>query len=258
MLYDFLVETYASERLKTLNVWSMFRDDDLSVRPHPRLDRDRTPGEHMVHQCMSEDKWFVTMFGIDVGAPPLPAGETRLEFIRRYAEDSERRLAALRAKNEALARSNEMLSAAQHAAARAQRLSAIGQFAATVAHKIGTPLTALSGHVQLLMEDLSLPSKVRGRLQTVEAQIERTSRIIQDLLLYPRRAPPVRTKIDINDCLRECAALFRTECERQHVSCITELSADLPLVEADRQHMQEAFNHLIENALQAMPHGGSL
>lgn len=164
----------------------------------------------------------------------------------------------LRTKNEALAHSNEMLSAAQHAAARAQRLSAIGQFAATVAHKIGTPLTALSGHVQLLMEDLSLPSKVRGRLQTVEAQIERTSRIIQDLLLYTRRAPPVRTKIDINDCLRECSSLFRTECERQHVACITELTADLPLVEADRQHMQEAFNHLIENALQAMPNGGSL
>ena len=164
----------------------------------------------------------------------------------------------MRAKNEALARTNEMLSAAQHAAARAQRLSAIGQFAATVAHKIGTPLTALSGHVQLLMEDLSLPSKVRGRLQTVEAQIERTSRIIQDLLLYTRRAPPVRTKIDINDCLRECASLFRTECDRQHVACITELTADLPLVEADRQHMQEAFNHLIENALQAMPNGGSL
>ena len=100
MRYDFLVDTYASERLKTLNVWSMFADADLPVRPHPRLDRDRTPGEHMVHQCMSEDKWFVTMFGIDVGAPPVPAPETRLGFIRRYAEDSEKRLAALRRKDE--------------------------------------------------------------------------------------------------------------------------------------------------------------
>jgi uncharacterized damage-inducible protein DinB len=100
MRYHFLVETYASERLKTLNVWSMFKDDDLAVRPHPRLARDRTPGEHMVHQCMSEDKWFTTMFGIDVGAPPLPARETRLDFIRRYAEDSENRLAALRTKDE--------------------------------------------------------------------------------------------------------------------------------------------------------------
>ena len=100
MRYEFLVDTYASERLKTLNVWSMFADGDLSVRPHPRLDRDRTPREHMVHQCMSEDKWFTTMFGIDVGAPKLPAQETRLEFIRRYAEDSERRLAAIRTKEE--------------------------------------------------------------------------------------------------------------------------------------------------------------
>jgi two-component system NtrC family sensor kinase len=171
--------------------------------------------------------------------------------LRRTGEE-------LRTKNEELAKSNEMLSAAQHAAARAQRLSAIGQFAATVAHKIGTPLTALSGHVQLLMEDLSLPSKVRGRLQTVEAQIERTSRIIQDLLLYTRRAPPVRAKIDINECVRECANLFRMECDRQHVACITELAANLPPVEADRQHMQETINHLMENALQAMPNGGSL
>ena len=32
------------------------------------------------------------MFEIDVKAPPLPAEETRLAFIRRYAEDSGRRL----------------------------------------------------------------------------------------------------------------------------------------------------------------------
>jgi PAS domain S-box-containing protein len=199
-----------------------------------------------------------TVMGSDKRTSGLAVVVRNISDRKRAEADLRHTSEELRAKNEALAHSNEMLSAAQHAAARAQRLSAIGQFAATVAHKIGTPLTALSGHVQLLMEDLSLPSKVRGRLQTVEAQIERTSRIIQDLLLYTRRAPPVRTKIDINDSLRECAALFRTECDRQHVSCITELSPDLPPVEADRQHMQEAFNHLIENALQAMPNGGSL
>lgn len=178
---------------------------------------------------------------------------------RKQAEtDLQRAGEELRAKNEALARTNELLSAVQHAAARAQRLSAIGQFAATVAHKIGTPLTALSGHVQLLMEDLSLPSKVRGRLQTVEAQIERTSCIIQDLLLYARRAPPVRTRTDMNECLEDCVTLFKTECDRLHVACIAELADDLPPVEVDRQQMQEAVNHLIENALQAMPNGGSL
>ena len=95
MDYDFLVETYSSKRIKTLSVWSMFADDDLLVRPHPLGKKDRNPLEHMVHQCMSEDKWFCNMFGIDVGAPPLPKKEMRLEFIKRYAEDSEKRLRAL-------------------------------------------------------------------------------------------------------------------------------------------------------------------
>jgi hypothetical protein len=55
----------------------------------------------MVHQCVSEDIWFRTMLGIDVGAPPLPREEVRLEFMRRYDEDSGKRLVALRNKDEA-------------------------------------------------------------------------------------------------------------------------------------------------------------
>ena len=47
MEYTFLVDTYASERLKTLSVWAMFDDADLDVRPHPNLARDRTFHEHM-------------------------------------------------------------------------------------------------------------------------------------------------------------------------------------------------------------------
>ena len=70
-----------------------------TVRPHPTLARDRHPLEQMVHQCLSEDKWFRTMFGIDLGMPPLPAQETRLEFIKRYAEDSGKRVAILQVKD---------------------------------------------------------------------------------------------------------------------------------------------------------------
>jgi hypothetical protein len=98
MEYDFLIDTYGTERLKTLSVWSMFEDGDLLVRSYPLDNKDRNPLEHMVHQCMSEDKWFCSMFGIDVGAPPLPGQETRLEFIKRYADDSGKRLEALRKK----------------------------------------------------------------------------------------------------------------------------------------------------------------
>jgi len=100
MRYDFLVATYETERMKVLSVWSEFKDEDLGVRPSSTDPRGRSVREQMVHQCASEDIWFRNMLGIDVGAPPLPESEVRIEFMKRYAQDSERRLAALRAKNE--------------------------------------------------------------------------------------------------------------------------------------------------------------
>jgi uncharacterized damage-inducible protein DinB len=109
MRYEFLVETYATERVKVVSVWSEFRDEDMAVRPRPDDARGRSVREQMVHQCVSEDLWFRNMLGIDVceadtpvrlGEPPLPKIETRLEFMKQYAADSGKRLAALQEKDE--------------------------------------------------------------------------------------------------------------------------------------------------------------
>ena len=100
MRYSFLIDTYDTERLKIVSVWSEFRDEDLPVRPSRNDPRGRSVHEQMVHQCVSEDLWFRTMLGIDVGAPPLPKQETRLDFIKQYAEDSGKRLAVLQEKDE--------------------------------------------------------------------------------------------------------------------------------------------------------------
>lgn len=101
MKYEFLVETYATERVKVVSVWSEFRDSDLPIRPHASDPRGRSVHEQMVHQCVSENLWFLNMFGIDVAAPPLPKQEIRLEFMQRYAEDSGRRLSVLQEKDDA-------------------------------------------------------------------------------------------------------------------------------------------------------------
>jgi hypothetical protein len=86
MTYDFLIDSYETEVVKVLSVWSEFRDEDLPVRPKLDDPRGRSVREHMVHQCISEDTWFRTMLGIDVGSPPLPEREIRFEFIKRYAD----------------------------------------------------------------------------------------------------------------------------------------------------------------------------
>jgi len=101
MRYDFLVEMYETERVKVVSTWTEFREGDMNRRPRTDDVRGRSVHEHMVHRCVSEDLWFRNMLEIDVGAPPLPVQETRNGFIERYVEDSGKRLAVLRTKDEA-------------------------------------------------------------------------------------------------------------------------------------------------------------
>ena len=91
--FSFFIDGYETEVLKTLSVWSQFEERDLAFRPEPRA---RSPREHMVHQCVSEDAWMRNMLGIDSGRPSLPAEESRLAFIEHYAAAATERLAALR------------------------------------------------------------------------------------------------------------------------------------------------------------------
>jgi uncharacterized damage-inducible protein DinB len=100
MRYDFLIDSYDTERIKVLGVWSEFTDDDLPVRPRSDDPRGRSVLEQMVHQSVSEDTWFRTMLGIDVGTSALPERETRVDFMKRYADLSGRRLARLRQTDE--------------------------------------------------------------------------------------------------------------------------------------------------------------
>jgi uncharacterized damage-inducible protein DinB len=91
--FSFFADTYETERIKILSVWSQFADADMGFRPAPP---SRTPLEHMVHQCVSEDAWMRTMLQIDTGMPPLPSPETRIGFLQHYAAVSGHRLELLR------------------------------------------------------------------------------------------------------------------------------------------------------------------
>ena len=95
--YDFLTETYRTERIKTLGVWAQVPLDRMTHRPAPRA---RTPLEHMVHQCVSEGAWMQNMLGIVASRNALPAIETKHAFLEHYAAISGERLERLAAKED--------------------------------------------------------------------------------------------------------------------------------------------------------------
>jgi len=99
MRYDFLIETYATERIKVLTVWSCFRESDLPVRPHPPIAGGRQRSGADGAPVCERELWFRDMLGW-TSARRRPRQRDPLEFLHRYAEDSARRLDALRSYDE--------------------------------------------------------------------------------------------------------------------------------------------------------------
>jgi uncharacterized damage-inducible protein DinB len=92
--YDFLLDTYETELLKIIGIWSAFPESAAGYKPHPK---SRSVIEQMEHQVQSEGRWMKNMLGIDTG-DPNPRERTNQAFIEKYRADATRRLEALRGK----------------------------------------------------------------------------------------------------------------------------------------------------------------
>jgi uncharacterized damage-inducible protein DinB len=89
--YDFLLDAYETEILKTAGLWACFPEDRLKWRPHPK---SRTIIEQFEHQVQSESRWMTAMLGIETGDPE-PEESTKEAFIEKYSADARRRLEIL-------------------------------------------------------------------------------------------------------------------------------------------------------------------
>lgn len=162
----------------------------------------------------------------------------------------------LRERNAELVRSYQSLLQLREAAGRAQELAAVGQTMANVAHQIGTPLNLVSGHVQLLQQEVSDPALQR-RLTIVQEQIERVSTAVRDLLQRARPRPDAR-RVDVAAMLARIAEATRLRLSAAQVTLRSELPTALPKVMADETQLELAVMNLITNAIDAMPGGGTL
>ena len=162
----------------------------------------------------------------------------------------------LRDRNQELMRSYESVSRLRETAARAQQLAAVGQTMANVAHQIGTPLNLVSGHVQLLQQEVTDPA-LRRRLRIVQEQIDRVVVTVRSLL---ERARPQgeRRPVRLDAVIARLGDAMRARLASGGVALDLDVEATIASVAADEAQLELALLNLVTNALDAMPDGGTL
>jgi len=140
---------------------------------------------------------------------------------------------------------------------RADRLSALGELAAGMAHEIRNPLGSIRGTAEILRDGIDPSDKRHEFAGILIKEVDRLNRVVQDFLDFARPAPVERSRVDINEVLREILVLTRQQTVKSGIRAEF-LPGDLPKLPGDREQLKQAFLNLILNALQAMDTGGLL
>jgi len=138
--------------------------------------------------------------------------------------------------------------------AKAERLAAIGETAAMVGHDLRNPLQGIAGALHLLKQE-SLTAEERAEmLQVIETSVHYSDAIVRDLSDYSAEIKLKPVETTLKSSIRCAIHAVKVP---QNVT-VRDLSEDQPTLRVDPDRMKRVFINLIENAIDAMPQGGTL
>jgi PAS domain S-box-containing protein len=140
---------------------------------------------------------------------------------------------------------------------RTERVAELGTLASGMAHEIGTPMNVILGRAEYLMERVKEEPIKRG-LQTIVTQVERITRVMNQLLSFARRRTPERRALNLQATIEDNLEMFQERLNRANVNLETSFPETCPAVHADPDQMSQVMINLVMNAIHAMPDGGTL
>jgi signal transduction histidine kinase len=130
------------------------------------------------------------------------------------------------------------------------------QLAASIAHEVNQPLAAVvnSGNACLNWISATPPNlrKARDAAERVVRDGNRASDVLKRVRALLKKAPLVKSPLNVNEVVREVLALVDAELRRRNVDVLTELDSELPPVIADFVQLQQVILNLVMNAIESM------
>jgi C4-dicarboxylate-specific signal transduction histidine kinase len=150
----------------------------------------------------------------------------------------------------------EKLRQTQAELARAIRVTAMGELTASIAHEVNQPLMGVVTNANAATRWLAaVPPNLEEARQAVgriARDGNRASEVIKRIRALMNKGEPARTPVDLNELIKETAALVQAELNRKQVQLELELASELPRVTADRVQLQQVILNLTMNALDSL------
>jgi signal transduction histidine kinase len=215
-------------------------------------------------QAVENNRYDVTAPGPEQGGDELSylaRGFNRMVAqIRGFNAELNQKIdaatAELTSKNRDLESLNELLVEARRDLTSQERLAALGQLAGTIAHELGNPLNALSGHLQLLARRPDLADPAKAQVTVLQGEVQRMTQIIRRFLDQTRGFTPSAETVVLAPLVDEAIDLTLGIEARGRIQISREV--DGSTVRTDPGLVRHLLTNLVANAVDAMPNGGKL
>ena len=144
---------------------------------------------------------------------------------------------------------------------QSEKMAAMGKLAAGVAHEVNNPAGVLLMKLNFLLsiaEEESLSDRAVSTLQVAVEQTARINQIVENLLSFSRPSSGIPQTVEVNEVVSSARSLSVRAMSADGLDFKAELSDRPRLVKADPNELEQVLINLINNAVDAMPEGGTL
>jgi len=139
-----------------------------------------------------------------------------------------------------------------------ERLVEAGKLATTIAHEIKTPLVTIGGYSRRALKAFERGDNITRDLQILVEEIARLEWITSGVLDYSKKRTLNLRNVNLNSIINETLEIVQGKLTYGNIDVVLQLSESELIVKADKDRLKQVLFNLLDNAIQAMPDGGTL
>ena len=136
------------------------------------------------------------------------------------------------------------------------RVKTLGELTTSIAHEINQPLSAVVTLGSAALRWLnSQPPDLPEALEAISrgvSEANRAAEVIAGVRALAKKAEPAKSRLDINEAIREVLALTEIQTDNNHILVQTDLADPLPLVSGSKVELQQVILNLVSNSIDSM------
>src|SRR5205823_1558726 len=141
---------------------------------------------------------------------------------------------------------------------RVEHLAIMARFYAGIAHEIRNPLAAISNFISMLPDRFDDPEYRDTAVRLLPIEVARIVRLADRLrLMAPSEGGKLRA-VALPPLLNDIVAIHSPAAQDQQVKIFLQCPEELPEIQGDPSQLVQLVVNLLRNAIEAMPHGGTV